>query len=166
MPKALNLVFWFKVKPSEKTSFPPVKQALGGERDLRSCKALIWLLVSQAVNGPEEGERKALPQSCDLVSGVLWLALAVKAEMVSPGNPSALLHWQRGVTTESTRKFCVLKTRGRRSNPSWPSIILGFLFRQAPAVEKLNQRIRFRKPYPPVPGPDLFKGSCSDVKMK
>lgn len=97
------------MKPSEKTSFPPVKQALDGERDLRSCKAQIWLLVSQAVNGPEEGEKKALPQSCDLVSGVLWLALAVKAEMASSENSSALLHWHRKVTTEKHQKVLCSK---------------------------------------------------------
>jgi hypothetical protein len=49
--RAWNLVFCFKVKPSEEASFPPVKQVLGvGRRDLKGWKALIELLVSHVVN--------------------------------------------------------------------------------------------------------------------
>lgn len=155
MPRALNLVFWFKVKPSEETSFSPCKASFGwGKRSERlqgtdmalglpswgklSLRACVWSTLAGSGSYSRDGE---------LWKPICSLALAQGSYYRKA--PESSVFWRLVV-----------------GEASWPSIILGFLFRQAPAVEKLNQRIRFRKPYPPVPGPDLFKGSCSDVKMK
>lgn len=161
MPRALNLVFWFKVKPSEEISFSLCKASFGWRKRSERLQGTDMALGLPSCQWSWGRGEESSPS--ELVSGALWQLQqrwrALKTHLLSCTGAGEL-------PQKSTRKFCVLKTRGRRSNPSWPSIILGFLFRQAPAVEKLNQRIRFRKPYPPVPGPDLFKGSCSDVKMK